>query len=44
VLSRKRAPFRDLIARGQSQDDYWRAAGHWEGHYDRVIMGKSYRI
>jgi histidinol phosphatase-like PHP family hydrolase len=35
---------RDMIARGQDRDDYRRMTGHWEGHYDRVAAGKSYRI
>jgi histidinol phosphatase-like PHP family hydrolase len=35
---------RDMIAHGQDRDDYRRETGHWEGHYDRVATGKSYRI
>jgi histidinol phosphatase-like PHP family hydrolase len=35
---------RDLIVKGYSRDDYRRMTGHGAGHYDRVVMGKSYQI
>lgn len=35
---------RDMIAQGQGRDNYRRVTGRWEGHYDRVAAGKSYRI
>jgi histidinol phosphatase-like PHP family hydrolase len=35
---------RDMIAHGQDREDYRRATGRWEGHYDRVAAGRSYQI
>lgn len=35
---------RHLIAEGRDREDYRQVTGHWEGHYDRVAPGKSYRI
>ncbi len=35
---------RRLIAEGRDREYYRQITGHWEGHYDRVAMGKSYRI
>ena len=33
-----------MIAEGRDREYYRRTTGHWEGHYDRVAAGKSYRI
>lgn len=35
---------RHMIAEGRDREYYRQATGHWEGHYDRVAAGKSYRI
>lgn len=35
---------RRMIAEGRGREYYRQVTGHWEGHYDRVAMGKSYRI
>ncbi len=35
---------RSLIAEGRDRTYYRRITGGWTGHYDRVAMGRSYRI
>jgi histidinol phosphatase-like PHP family hydrolase len=43
-IEERESMIRDMIAQGQGREDYRRATGHWEGHYDRVAAGKSYQI
>jgi histidinol phosphatase-like PHP family hydrolase len=43
-IEERESLIRDMIASGRDRDDYRQETGHWEGHYDRVAMGKSYRI
>jgi histidinol phosphatase-like PHP family hydrolase len=43
-IEERESLIRDMIAQGQDRDDYRQVTGHWEGHYDRVVAGRSYRI
>jgi hypothetical protein len=35
---------RRMIAEGRDRDYYRETTGEWEGHFDRVAVGKTYRI
>jgi predicted metal-dependent phosphoesterase TrpH len=43
-VEEREALIRRLIAEGRDGAYYRRITGNWVGHYDRVAMGRSYRI
>lgn len=43
-IERREAHIREMIRQGLGRDDYRRITGQWEGLYDRVRCGKSYRL
>lgn len=43
-VSRREEAIRAMIAEGRDRTHYHDTTGEWEGHYDRVKMGKSYVI
>ncbi len=43
-VAAREAEIREFIKRGDDRLAYRRATGQWEGYFDRVAQGKSYRI
>jgi hypothetical protein len=43
-IDRREAEIRTMIRQGFDRDEYRRTTGQWEGLYDRVARGKSYRL
>lgn len=44
TVEEREARIRQMIEAGCDRDHYRRMTGCWEGHFDRVARGKSYRI